>query len=97
MKANPMQRCCFDCEFFQLDGKDPNEITESDWDECAGGECHLNPPSVGDTSDVIVSDDRAFDMFPRVMACDWCGQFRQRKLVESDQTTQQVTPAIDVS
>lgn len=31
-----MPRCCFDCDYFQIEGKDPNEMTEADWqDGCA--------------------------------------------------------------
>lgn len=65
-----MQRCCFNCEFFQLEGK-ADEITERDWGE---GECRLKPPVIVDPT-----DPKAFGDFPRIFASDWCGQFRRRK------------------
>ena len=75
-----MQRCCFNCEFFQVDGKECAGVTEEDWDEGrAVGECRLNPPVVGDPAVNLDGEEfRLFGEYPRVVCTDWCGQFKGR-------------------
>lgn len=74
-----MTRCCFDCDYFQIDGKDIPEVAESDWDYGrAEGECHLNPPVLGPEIESQGETIRHYGEFPRVLVCDWCGQFQPR-------------------
>ena len=74
-----MTRCCFDCDFFQIDGKDACNMTEADWDEgCAEGECRLNPPAIGPEIERNGEMIRLYGEFPKVLVCDWCGQFKPR-------------------
>lgn len=74
-----MERCCFDCEFFQIDNNDVGELTELDWDlGRATGECRHSPPIVGDLSNSNGEEFRAFGEFPKVFVTEWCGQFQPR-------------------
>ncbi|MCA9111214.1 MAG: hypothetical protein KDA52_14780 [Planctomycetaceae bacterium] len=74
-----MTRCCFDCDYFQIDGKDIPEVAESDWDYgCAEGECRLGPPVLGPEIEQNGETIRHYGEFPRVLVCDWCGQFQPR-------------------
>ena len=79
-----MQRCCFNCEFFRLEG----EADETTVSGSAEGECRFKPPVIVD-----LTDPRAFGDFPHVYASDWCGQFRKRKSAEEialDEAKQQM-------
>lgn len=74
-RPHSMTRCCFDCDYFQIDDKEPSEITEADRDDgCAEGECHFRPPALGTES----ASGRLLGEFPKVFAIDWCGQFKPR-------------------
>ena len=74
-----MTRCCFDCDYFQIDGKDVPEVSESDWDEGrAEGECRLGPPVLGSEIERNGESIRLLGKFPKVLVTDWCGQFRPR-------------------
>lgn len=74
-----MPRCCFDCDYFEIEGKDVSAITEADWhDGCAEGECRFNPPGLGPEIERDGDTFRCFGEFPKVLSSDWCGQFKQR-------------------
>ena len=74
-----MQRCCFDCDYFEIEGKDVSAMTEADWqDGCAEGECRFNPPVLGPEIERDGDTFRCFGEFPKVLSSDWCGQFKQR-------------------
>lgn len=74
-----MQRCCFDCDFFHIEGKDVSELTEADWHGgCVEGECHFNPPVLGPEIERNGDTFRCFGEFPKVLSSDWCGQFQPR-------------------
>ena len=64
-------KVCWDCRFFKVE----SESSRSEpWNESEPGECRRYPPEVGD----MVNDERWFGDFPRVMACEWCGEFEER-------------------
>lgn len=74
-----MARCCFDCDYFQIDGNDVAELTEFDWDVGRGeGECRFNPPVLGPEVERNGETIRLFGEFPKVMVTEWCGQFQAR-------------------
>lgn len=74
-----MQRCCFDCDFFQLDNRLTQDLTEDDWnDGCAEGECRFGPPALGPEIERNGESIRLFAEFPRMLVSDWCGKFRMR-------------------
>lgn len=74
-----MPRCCFDCEYFQIEGKAPSQMIEADWDNgCAEGECRINPPALGPAIRRDGEATRHLGEFPKVLVCDWCGQFKPR-------------------
>jgi hypothetical protein len=77
-----MERC-FDCRFFVPDGRTHScEIQESDWKKgTCEGDCRRRPPHLGDI--VPQKDDdlwRTYCIWPRVLATDWCGEFKPREL-----------------
>ena len=83
MSASPtgddVHRCCFDCDCFQIDGKDVPEVSESDWDQGrAEGECRFGPPVLGPEIERNGESIRLLGEFPKVLVTDWCGQFRPR-------------------
>jgi hypothetical protein len=78
-KGHDMLRCCFDCDYFQIDGKEFSEIAEGDWDGGrAEGECRFGPPVIGPEIERHGESIRLLGEFPRVLVTDWCGQFRPR-------------------
>ena len=78
-KDQDVVRCCFDCDFFQIDGKEVSEMNEGDWaDGCAEGECRFNPPVLGPEIERNGESIRLYGEFPKVLVTDWCGQFRPR-------------------
>ncbi|QDV62629.1 hypothetical protein [Crateriforma conspicua] len=70
---NQPEPSCWDCRFFDtsplLDRDQPPE------EECQQGECRRLPP-VCDHGNREASVNYA--LFPIVIACDWCGEFRPR-------------------
>ncbi|MFV0445481.1 MAG: hypothetical protein ACK5Q5_18025, partial [Planctomycetaceae bacterium] len=74
-----MERRCFDCDFFQLEGRDTQDLSEEDWNYgCAEGECRYQPPSLGVEIESQGETIRHYGEFPRVLVTDWCGQFQAR-------------------
>ena len=74
-----MQRCCFDCNFFELDNGIARGHTESDG--AAGhteGECRFNPPVLGPEIERDGETIRLYGEFPLVLGTDWCGRFQPR-------------------
>lgn len=68
---------CWDCRFFEPEGV--VDLSQPWPDESYAGDCRFHPPQVGDLIKRGTEDEeRWFGNFPRVMACDWCGQFRRR-------------------
>lgn len=76
-----MQRCCFDCDYFQLDKYLGQEHTEADWDlGRAEGECRFNPPVIGPEIERDGESVRLYGEFSLVLATDWCGQFQSQAI-----------------
>ncbi len=76
-----MPRCCFDCDFFHIEGHDVSELTEADWQGgCAEGECRFHPPVLGPEIERDGDTFRCFGEFPKVLSSDWCGQFQPRTM-----------------
>ena len=71
--SNQHEPTCWDCRFFdtapRLNRDQPPE------EECQQGECRRHPP-VTDHHNRDASVNYA--VFPIVIACDWCGEFRPR-------------------
>jgi len=74
-------RCCFDCDFFMPSGiADASELKESDWKTGAeDGECRRHPPHLGPMVKTKNDEFRHYGEWPRVMFCEWCGEFCPRK------------------
>ena len=72
---------CFDCVYFVPEGSQHNDLIPRQWDECLEGECHRGVPRLG-----LMLKDRHGDSFrhfgewPKVMAGDWCGEFKPREV-----------------
>ncbi len=76
-----MQRCCFDCDYYQIDNKEVSDLTDDDWQGgCAEGECRFNPPVLGEEIERNGDKYRSYGEFPKVLSSDWCGQFRPRNV-----------------
>jgi len=74
-----MPRCCFDCDYFEIEGKDITAMTEADWHGgCAEGECRFNPPVLGPEVESDGDTFRCVAEFPKVLSGDWCGKFEPR-------------------
>ena len=75
-----MERRCFDCDFFQLEKRYTQELSEEDWEGgCAEGECRFNPPAIGPEIERADETFRHYGEFPRVLSSDWCGRFQSRR------------------
>jgi len=76
--------CCYLCRFFSPgDSGTPRdeeleEIPEGG-DYTLVGVCRRRPPELGPVVRQSDGEDwRTYGEWPRVMACDWCGEFEQR-------------------
>lgn len=71
--SNQPEPSCWDCRFFDtsllLNRDQPPE------EECEQGECRRYPPVI-DLANREASVNYA--LYPIVIACDWCGEFRPR-------------------
>jgi len=84
--ANDSLPRCFDCRFYSPgDYGCPMDEEESqipkDGDDCLPGVCRRHPPLLGEL--VVNERDkepwRTYGEWPKVMACDWCGEFQRRE------------------
>lgn len=66
-----MPRCCFDCDYFEIEGKDITAMTEDDWHGgCGEGECRFNPPVLGPEVERDGDTFRCVAEFPKVLSSD---------------------------
>lgn len=84
LDSPPLQPACWDCRFYTPESG--HDVTGPWPDECEPGECHRYPPRVGGLVKDRHGDDwRCYADFPKVMACDWCGEYQPRRGI--DQST----------
>ncbi|HQL76544.1 MAG TPA: hypothetical protein PLD58_25505 [Phycisphaerae bacterium] len=80
---------CFDCRFFVPTGMSHNDLAPGQWSECMEGECRRNPPRLGMLlTDRNGDDFRHYGEWPKVMAADWCGEFKPRQNATCDVAAQ---------
>jgi len=75
-----MEPLCFYCFYFTPASIDRNSLTEEKWDDCMEGECRRHVPHLGQLlTDRHGEEFRHYGEWPRVLAGDWCGEFRPRR------------------
>jgi hypothetical protein len=80
-------RCCFDCYYFQPEGKgSADELEEKDWNGgVLEGECRRRTPNVGMLLEQAeIGPFHHYGEWPRVLAADWCGEFLSKHGVEAE-------------
>ncbi len=89
---------CFDCVYFVPFSSWHNHLTEEQWNEGLEGECRRHVPHLGEElTDRHGDTFRHFGEWPKVMACNWCGEFisRHRQGPDSRRPEQNPCPSPD--
>ncbi|MAE40906.1 MAG: hypothetical protein CML07_08330 [Psychrobacter sp.] len=86
-----MNDSCYDCAFWspgEMGGwREESFDLPGFWEsETMPGQCRFRPPSLGEVA--TDQDGEPFTLFgqwPKTMACDWCGRFKQRQSERQNQ------------